>query len=410
MSSFALRIARSIILPPSSDGGARLRMGLGGRRWLGWTHIAIGLAVMILSVAIVVGFKQQIQDKIARFGGHLQVLALASNRTFEKQPICCSDSLLTAIGALPEVAEAKPFITKPAVLKTDGDFLSVVARSASDSLEENEIEVSRTIADKLQLQVGSRLKLFFVKSSEGFEFGSETASVKSRTMTVARIFQTHFNEFDSQMIQASHSFLQQVSDWDEDMASGIAIRLNGFEALDESYMRLIDIVSQHTDRRGTALYVQSIEQLNPQIFGWLDLLDTNVWVILALMLAVASFTMISGLLIIILENTALVGTLKALGATNWQLQKVFLYVAGYLTLVGLVVGNVAGLGLCAIQYYWQPIALDAENYYLDAVPIALEGWHLLALNAGTLAITLLVMLLPTALVSRIAPYKTIQTE
>jgi len=401
--SFPLYIAKRISTHPLNKGwGGSIRIAIAG--------IAIGLAVMLISVAIVVGFKEEIQNKIAGFGGHLQVLAIASNRTYEKQPICCNDTILSAIEALPSVAEAHPFITKPAVLKTDNDFLSIVAHSGNDSLEGNEILVSQTIANKLKLSVGDRPKLYFVKSGSGFDYGNETASIKSRSVTISGIFQTHFNEYDSQMIMASYAFLQTASDWEEDMASGIEVKLHHFDDLDNGYFQLVDLVSQTTDRQGTGLFVQSIEQLNPQIFGWLDLLDTNVWVILGLMMAVASFTMISGLLIIILERTAMIGILKALGATNWQLQKCFIMVAGRLTLMGLFWGNIVGLGLCSIQFFWHPFALDAENYYLDWVPVSLNIWHILLLNISTLVITLLVLLIPSTIIAHIAPSRAIQSE
>jgi len=414
--SFAYTLAKRISSLPTRDfsprcsgdrGGAA---GWGGSVTISIAGIAIGLAVMLLTVAIVVGFKEQIQDKISAFSGHMQVLAIASNRTYEKQPICCSDSLLETLRMLPAVSQVTPFITKPAVLKTGNDFLSVVAHSETDSLEGNEILVSQTIAQKLELSVGDRLKLFFVKSSSGFEFGDETASIKSRTVTVRGLYQSHFNEYDNQMIIAASDFLRNASDWDDDMASGIEIKLHNFDQLDEGYLQVIEKVSQTTDRRGTTLFVQRIDQLNPQIFGWLDLLDTNVWVILTLMMAVATFTMISGLLIIILERTAMIGVLKALGATNWQLQKSFIYVAGYLTLKGLLWGNIVGLGICAIQYFWHPIALDAENYYLDWVPISINVWHIVALNVSTLIVTLVVMLVPSTIVAHIAPSRAIQSE
>lgn len=404
--SFSRFIANRIHSLPCHNGEGRIHVSV----HIAVAGIAIGLAVMLLTVCIVVGFKEQIQDKIANVNGHLQVLAIACNRTYEKQPICISDTLLSNLRALPDVVEVKPFITKPAVLKTSDDFLSVVARSDNDSLKDNEIVVSQTIARKMKLSVGDPLKLFFVKSGNGLEYGSETASIKSRTVTVCGLYQSHFNDYDSQMIMASPGFLRNAGEWEEDMASGIEIKLRNFEDLDHGYYEVIKKVSQTTDRQGTALFVQRIDQQNPQIFGWLDLLDTNVWVILGLMMAVASFTMISGLLIIILERTSMVGILKALGATNWQLQKTFIYVAGHLTIRGLIWGNLMGLGLCGIQYFWHPIVLDAENYYLDWVPVAIHAWHIVALNAGTFIITLVVMLVPTTIVAHIVPTRAIQTE
>lgn len=366
--------------------------------------IAIGLAVMLLTVAVVVGFKEEVRNKIASFGGHLELLALTSNRTFEKLPICYNDSLLDELRALSDVASAEPFITKPAVLKTDNDFLSVVVRSAD--VDEREIRISETIARKMQLRKGDRLTLYFVQNNQpqnSLEYGPMDASVKSATLTVAGTYQTHFNEYDSQVVLGNIGLLRQKSGWDPDMASGIDIRLHDFGQLENAYYDISRNCSQTIDRQGTPYMVQTLEQQNPQIFGWLDLLDTNVWVILGLMAVVSAFTMISGLLIIILERTQMIAILKAQGCSNGQLRRTFVWVATFLTLQGMIWGNLIGLSLCAIQAWWHPVALDAENYYLEWVPIGLEWWHVAALNAGTLLITLLMLLGPSALVARISP-------
>jgi len=372
--------------------------------------IAIGLAVMLLTVAIVVGFKDEIRNKIAGFGGHLEVLALASNRTFEKQPICYSDSLLLQLQSLPNVASAQPFITKPAIVKTDNDFLSVIIKSAD--VQEREIIVSETIARKLRLKKGDAVTLYFIQNqSENFlEYGEANASIKSARLTIADTYQTHFNEYDSQVIWGNIDLLRNKSGWDADMASGIAIRLNNFDQLDDGFYEASMACSQATDRRGTRYMVQTLKQQNPQIFGWLELLDTNVWVILALMLVVSAFTMISGLLIIILERTHMIAILKALGCSNPQLRHTFIYMAMFLTLRGLFWGNLIGLGLCAIQYYWHCLPLDAENYYLEYVPISLNWWHVVVLNAGTLFFTLLMLLAPSALVAHISPSKVLTSD
>lgn len=401
--SFAYFLAKRIDLSKGDDtkrvSPPAIRIAIAG--------IAIGLAVMLLTVAIVVGFKQEIRNKIANFGGHLQVLAIASNRTYEKQPICCSDSLLEAIKQLDGVKEAVPFITKPAVLKSDSDFLSIVVKGCNRS---GGIATSETIARKMKLHQGDRVKLFFVQSGGGFNFGNETSAVKSRTVVIDSLYQTHFNEYDSQIVLAPEALLQGVSDWEDDMASGIEVTLCDLDRLDDAYCSLIEAVSQTQDRRGTQLYVQNIRQLNPQIFAWLDLLDTNVWVIVILMLVVAAFTMISGLLIIILERTQMIGLLKALGCNNQQLQTAFLFVSLRLTTRGLFWGNLIGLGLSLAQAYWHIVPLNPENYYLEWVPISLTWWQVAALNIGTLFITMLILVGPSAFVARIVPSKAIQTE
>ena len=368
--------------------------------------ISIGLAVMILTVAIVVGFKQEIRNKISDFGGDLQVQAIASNRTFEKQPICYNDSVLSLLSGMSNVAEVSPFITKPAVLKTEDDFLSVVIRSGE--VGEREVQVSETIARKLKLKVGDKVQIFFVKNnniSGSLDYGSTDASIKARTLTVTSLYQTHFNQYDNQLIYANHQFLQEVSGWDEDMASGIAIKLHDAERMTDSYEEFTDVVSLTQDRRGTQWVVRNLEHQNPEIFGWLNLLDTNVWVILGLMIIVSTFTMVSGLMIIILEKTRMIGLLKALGCDNRQLRKTFLYIAFFLTIQGLLWGNLIGLGCCAIQSVWHPVTLDPENYYLEWVPISITWWQVLALNLGTLFITMLMLVAPSAMIAKMSPGK-----
>lgn len=373
--------------------------------------IAIGLAIMLLTVAIVVGFKHEIRNKVSDFGGHLQVLALSSNGSFEKQPICIGDSMLAELEALPNVQTVKPFITKPAAIKTDKDFLSVVFKSAD--VDEREIFISETISRKLKIKQGDRVQVFFVQNNgleRNLNYGAADVSVKVRTLTVGGTYQTHFNQYDEQVIWGNFNLLQQIGSWDEDMASGLEVRLSDINALHTCYADLSNRINLTQDRRGTQLTVKTLEQQNPQIFGWLELLDINVVVILALMVVVSTFTMVSGLLIIILERTKMIAQLKAMGCSDSQLKRTFLYVALLLTLQGLIWGNVAGVGLCAIQKIWHPFALDPENYYLEWVPISITWWHVAVLNIGTLAITMLMLLVPATIVSKISPARILSTD
>lgn len=408
--------------------------------------IAIGVAVMLVTVAIVVGFKEEVRQKVIDFGGHLQIQALVSNQTYELPPICVDDSLMQVFRQQPGVQEIEGFVTKPAVLKTDEDFISVVMKGmrseelgvrnaqADDTSEaeaeeawgERDIILSRYIADKLRLKVGDAVSAYFVQTdlqADPFAYGAENTKVKVRKFTVADIYETHFSEIDRQMVICSLSMLQDVSGWDEDMYSALSVKIDDFDRLEERYFQLFDYVMGRTpeadsqeartmlqDRLGTTFYVQSIEQLNPQVFSWLELLDTNVWVILILIAVVAAFTMISGLLIIILERTQMIGILKAQGLDNGRLRRVFLWVALFLTGQGMLWGNAIGLLLCYVQSRWHLIALDPANYYLEWVPIHLTWPMAILINVGTILVTLLVLLAPSALVAKIPPTKAIQSE
>lgn len=444
--SLAYFIARRIHFAREADASQRvsppaIRIAIAG--------IALGLAVMLLSVAIVVGFKQEVRRKVIDFSAHMQVQAMTANLTYETDPIVVSDSLLALLRAVPSVAEVRPYATKPAVLKTSDDFLSVAVKGIegsevgdgvegcqdffarnlcagecpryapwdNDSLRDDEapsteIMISRIIADRLQLSVGDAVQLYFIRSEAGSDFawGSGKTTIKARRVSVAGIYESHFNEYDRQFIAADLRLLQQVGGWADDEVSGLELRVRDFDRLDESYAETAEALGGYADRNDEVYYLRTVRQLNPQIFGWLDLLDTNVWVILILIACVAAFTMISGLLIIILERTRMIGILKALGYDNRGLRKVFLYIALFLTGKGLLWGNVIGLALCYVQDRWHLLRLDPENYYLEWVPISLQAWQVVAINVGTVALTLLVLVGPTAIIAKISPTRAIQAD
>lgn len=425
MPSFAFYIAQRIhfskgdesqrVSPPA------IRIAIAG--------IAIGLVVMILSVAIVVGFKKEIREKAIGFGGHLQIHAMTSNKTYETMPICVDDTLLNTINNIYGVSSVKRYTTKPAVLKTSDDFLAIVFKG-EDSLSQDsffgsnlkegslpesnrDILVSQVIANKMHLKVDDKVQIYFIRADHNinqFKLGGDDLLIKTRQLHISGIYSSHFNEYDKMMIVGSLEMLQDINGWDEDMVSGVEINIDDFTCLEDNYYSLIFAVNKLHDRRGTAFHVQTIEQINPQIFSWLDLLDTNVWVILILMAIVASFTMISGLLIIILERTRMIGILKSLGCSNYQLRKVFLYVATFLIGKGLIIGNIIGIGLCLVQYYFHVIRLDPETYYLEWVPVSIDLFGLLSINVGTVIISLLVLIAPSALVANISPVRAIQSE
>lgn len=374
--------------------------------------IAIGVAVMLITVAIVVGFKQEVRQKVVDFGGHMQMQAFVANSTYELPPICIDDSMHQQIAALPYVTDVAPMVTKPAVLKTDSDFMSVVVKGIEDdALDERGLVLSQTIASKLRLEVGDAVAAFFVQTdmdADPFALGTENTKVKMRRLTVDSIYESHFSEIDQQMVIGHASLLQQVSGWDNDMYSAVQLTLEDFDHLDEACYEAN--ASRLWDRQGTPLFAQTVLELNPQVFSWLELLDTNVWVILTLIAAVAAFTMISGLLIIILERTQMIGILKAQGLDNGRLRRLFLWVALFLTGKGMLWGNLLGLGLGWAQSQWHIVALDPATYYLEWVPIYLSWPMILLVNVGTILITLLVLLGPSALVARIEPTKAIASE
>lgn len=383
--------------------------------------VALGLAVMILTVAIVIGFKHEIRHKVVGFGSHVRISAFSSNTSFETPPVQFSDSLHNVLLSYPDVARTEPYATKPGIFKTDSEYMGVVLKGVTqeydwtffgenltsgtlpqltDSATSNEILISQAIASKLQLTVGDDILSYFV----------EHERVRARKFTVTGIYRSDLTEFDKIYVIGDARQVQKLNNWAPDQYSGIELRLHHFDRMEAVTQALHHNLFATPDAYGTHYYVQSARELNATFFNWLDLLDMNVWIILILMAAVAGFTMISGLLIIILENTAMIGTLKAMGASNRSVRHIFLNVALHLVGRGLLWGNVIGIALCLVQKHFTILTLNPEAYYIPYVPIELNVWHILLLNAASLITSMLMLLGPSYIVALIRPAKTIKFE
>jgi len=263
----------------------------------------------------------------------------------------------------------------------------------------NEILLSRYLQRALRLEVGAPVYCYFVEED-----------IRVRKFTVAGIYETGFIDYDRAFLMGDISVVRRLNGWTEQQASGIEVRVTDRRYMDEVDDRVFFATANRLDADGNAYYVQNLMQQNPQIFAWLDLLDMNVAIIIILMLCVAGFSMVSGLLILILDSVPFIGTMKALGATNRYLQRVFLIQAGLLIGRGVIWGNIIGLGLCALQYATHLVPLDASTYYVNFVPVAFPwtGWVLL--NVGTIVVSLLILLAPSALVARISPARVMRFE
>lgn len=382
--------------------------------------IAIGLAVMIVSVAIIVGFKQEIRNKIAGFAGHIQLTNLYFSNSYEAHPIVADDALLDAIAGESEVVHVQRFATKVGMIKTDDAFQGIVLKGVgqeydlsflqsylvagaiplfSDSLTSNKVLVSKTIADRMKLAVGDKIDTYFIQDN-----------VRARRLTVAGIYQTNFLAFDSQFLITDLNMVGKLNGWEAQQVGGVEILLDDYKQLDAATLTLSNAFHRTQDANGQLLCVQSVEQLNPQIFGWLDVLDVNIWVILVLMLGISGFTMVSGLLIIIIERTSMIGILKSLGANNTTIRHQFLWFAVFLVGRGMLWGNLIGLGFYALQHWFNLFPLDPENYYMDSVPVALNIGYLLLLNVGTLIASVLMLIVPSYLITRIHPANSMRYE
>ena len=393
----------------SEEGKARtsrpaVRVALGG--------ILIGVMVMIVAICVVVGFKQEIQRKVAGFGSHIQVVNFDNNATYELQPVEVSDSLLQKLRGLPYVKQVSTFASKPGILKTDSAFQGIIFKGTdywdyfaenlvSGSLpeEKNEVIISTVLANQLHLAVGDAILCYFVQED-----------LRVRKLYVSGLYNTCMSEMDRLFVLGDIDLVRQLNHWRASQASGIEVLVNDLRHLQEAADGVYFATANRLDEAGNAFYTQTLEQLNPQIFGWLDLLDMNVVIIIVLMLCVSGFSIITGLIILILESITLIGTLKALGAHNRFVRRIFIYEAILLVGKGMLWGNVLGLGLVAVQYFTQVIPLDASIYYVSYVPMAFPWGWLVALNIGVLLVAWVIMLAPSAIVSQISPAKVMHFE
>ena len=393
----------------SEEGKARtsrpaVRVALGG--------ILIGVMVMIVAICVVVGFKQEIQRKVAGFGSHIQVVNFDNNATYELQPVEVSDSLLQKLRGLPYVKQVSTFASKPGILKTDSAFQGIIFKGTdywdyfaenlvSGSLpeEKNEVIISTVLANQLHLAVGDAILCYFVQED-----------LRVRKLYVSGLYNTCMSEMDRLFVLGDIDLVRQLNHWRASQASGIEVLVDDLRHLQEAADGVYFATANRLDEAGNAFYTQTLEQLNPQIFGWLDLLDMNVVIIIVLMLCVSGFSIITGLIILILESITLIGTLKALGAHNRFVRRIFIYEAILLVGKGMLWGNVLGLGLVALQYFTQVIPLDASIYYVSYVPMAFPWGWLVALNIGVLLVAWVIMLAPSAIVSQISPAQVMHFE
>ncbi|AFJ08580.1 ABC transporter, permease protein [Prevotella intermedia] len=383
--------------------------------------VAIGLAVMIVSVCVVLGFKHTIRDKVVGFGSHITVANFNSFQRSENYPIVVNDSVKRALMETQGVHHVQRYAYTQGILKTDDDFLGVMLKGVgsdfdstfihqnmvagsipafSDVKSQQKILLSKAIAEKLDLKVGDRIYAYFVNEQ----------GVRTRRFTISGIYETNLKQFDSQICFTDLYTTNKLNGWQPEQCSGAEVQVNDFEQLDAVALNILNKVKGKTDRYGDSYSTATIMEQNPQIFSWLDLMDLNVWIILALMVSVAGVTMISGLLIIILERTQMIGIMKAMGTKNAQIRHIFLWFATFIIGKGLLWGNLVGLGLVFLQKYTGLVTLDPKTYYVSTVPVELNVLLILALNLATLLICVFVLIAPSYLISHIHPAKTMHYE
>lgn len=383
--------------------------------------VAVGLAVMIISVCIVLGFKHTIRDKVIGFGSHINVANLMTLHGYEQKPIAMPDSMMKVLKSINGVKNVQRYAIKQGILKTDNDFLGIAFKGIaseydttfihnnmisgtipefSDNKSHNKIVISKIMADMLNINTGDKVFAYFIDNDD----------VRMRRFTVSGVYQTNLTQYDKTICFTDLYTTSSLNGWGIGQVTGAELIVNDFNKINNVENILISKVNRTTDTYGEVYSSETIQEANPQIFSWLDLLDLNVWIILALMLCVAGFTMISGLLIIILERTSMIGILKALGAKNTIIRKTFLWFAIFIIGKGMIIGNIIGFGLVLLQKMTGFVSLDPSTYYVKTVPVEINLPLIILLNVATLLISVFVLIAPSFLVSRVHPAKSMRYE
>jgi len=377
--------------------------------------IALSLAVMLISTAMVIGFKKEISRKVFGFNGHINITSFDANSSFEDlAPISKDDNFYAYLDTLDGIKNVQVFAHKIGVLKKDESIEGIVLKGVGsdfdwsyfqdylvegqafevqDSTRINDILVSRYTADRLQLEVNEEILIYFVQQR-----------IRYRKFKVVGIYKTGLEEFDERFALVDIGHIQRLNKWAKDQVGGCTVILDNPDDLEKMNEYIYYQVL------GPELRSTTMKQANPGIFEWLELQNMNEIIILTLMVIVATINMVSALLILILERTNMIGILKALGANNQSIRWIFLYNAAYIIGIGLIIGNIIGLGFCATQYYFEFITLPEESYYLSVAPIDFNWLNVLLINLGTFLISLLALIIPSYLVSFIDPIKAIRFE
>lgn len=371
--------------------------------------VMLSLAVMILAVAIIKGFKTEIQDKVRGFIGDVQIYRYDLNGSFEKSPFVPNDTTLSYLNSNTNLQSFAPFATKPCIVSANGEVEGINFKGIDKSYDwtfinkhlisgkiidfsdsKDQILLSDYTAKRLNLKVGDRFLVHFVQNPP-----------KRRKLTLVGIYSVGIENIDKSFAIGDLNLLRSVNNWEANQMGGIELRVKDF-------VRLDTVANAIYNNLELKLRSRSVKESTPEIFEWLSLLDVNTQVLLVLMMIVGVINMVTALLIMILERTNMIGLLKAMGAANTIVMKIFLYNAFYLVLIGLFLGNVLGLGLAALQHYTHIFKLEQSNYYLAFVPVEVHFLDVLLLNIATVVICLLVLVIPSMLVGRISPLKAIR--
>lgn len=384
--------------------------------------VMLGLCVMLVSVAIVMGFKKEIRGKVIGFGANIHVVNADMTQNPSLLPLVIDSVFISKIKNTQGVTHVQKVSQKNGIIKTDNDFSGVTFKGVGNDYDTSflssaivkgtiphynnnekgfplDIIISNTLSQKLNLEVGDKVYSYFFDND-----------LKMRRFTVSGIYETHLSQFDNAIVFANINTINQLNGWKQGDCSVVEISVKDFDDTEEIADKIALNKPVKADKNGCFVAVYSVGELFSSIFDWLSLLDLNIWIILVLMACVCCFTTTSGLLIQILDKTSIIGLLKALGAGNRLLKQTFGWFGVYVVGRGILFGNVLGLSLCYIQYNFHIIGLNATNYYVDYVPIAIDGVVIMSLNIATAILCFFMLGLPTLIVSRISPTKALRFD
>lgn len=375
--------------------------------------IAIGLAIMIVSFLILKGFQHNIEEKIISFGGHMQVTKFTLSQSYEEDPVSKNIPLLHDASRFPYIKHIQEYANKVGMLKANNEVMGIVLKGVSNTFDtvnflpnvikgnypdlstqkiSNEVMISQNVADKLNLEVGSKPLLYFIQNPP-----------RVRKVSVSGIYETGMEDFDEKIILGDIRLVQRINNWPDSLVGGLEVFVDNFDHIDQ-YAEDMD------GEVGYDLYIEKISDRYAEIFDWLSLLNRNVVIFLTLTLFVACFNMISILLILIMERTHMIGVFKALGAMNRMIRRIFVFSGMRLIAMGLIIGDIIGIAFGFVQSKFQLIPLDPKNYYMDAVPIEWNWQLIILLNVLTFVLVSLVLVVPTMIISRISPIRSIRFD
>ncbi len=379
--------------------------------------IALGVVIMMIAIATGVGLQKKIKEKISGFNGHIQIANYEENNSkITVNPIDLSQEFYPNFTDVDGIKNVQSYASKGGIIRTDTDFEGVVLKgvnvdydwsffesyliegtilSLNDEIS-NEVLISKVTANRLDLKLGDTFNTFFIKNDP-------TKAPNARKFSIVGIFNSGFKEFDENYIIGDIKQVQRLNKWRSDQVGGFEVLINDFDELKEKGDEIYSTVP-------STLNAVTIAEKYPTIFEWLSLFDNNIIVIIGIMILIAGINMITALLVLILERTQMIGILKALGNSNWSIRKIFLYNATYLISIGLFFGNVVGIGILLAQKYFGIIQLNPETYYVSQAPVYLDIKYILVLNIGTLVLCLLMLLVPSYIVSKISPVKAIKFD